>query len=341
MNDSTVYPPDRLHAIMAGSGNPFGVMTPMAKRLIRALHDGMDVASAAQRLEISEREAHEILDKLEEVSLIEKRGDTVALRFFVASETEVASCLKLAHDVGRLLADHLLGQWSELRKLYDRMAISRDAPLESRSFLLVGDFILDVGLLEALARDANLMPAAPHRPSLDSPDARYYFWMIEGAHDQLGRYGQRSIDLPWPASQHVSFGEYWIDGEPNTSRNQLYRTIKRMLDEKQVSSPEELSQSVGSLFIGEADSQLWWDNTREAADGLVSVYRSQESRLREFYLQTVASSSPGTSFAEFFCWFDHVAYAAAIDSLEEADVLTIPDSRYVAAVMYPGESNAY
>ncbi len=37
-------------------------------------------------------------------------------------------------------------------------------------------------------------------------------------------------------------------------------------------------------------------------------------------------------FGEFLCWYDHVAYAHAIDILADAGVLSIPEYRFIAAL---------
>lgn len=339
MSNTTEYPAERLHAIMAGNGNPYAVLTPLRRQLIRALHDGLTAEELAATFGLSTENATAELAPLVDASLVHQADDTYVPSFFVADADETCAGAKLADHIGRQLAEFLLNRWGEFVETYRRMAIHGDHEFASVSFLLVGDLILDVGLLDALARDGRLMPRAPARPSPGHPDAHYYFWMIDGSHDHLGRYGQRAIDLPWAPWIHVSFGQYWIDGVLNQPRDDHYRNVLRILDEGGADSPEQLARAIRAPVIGKDDSLLWRRTARKTAGGLVGVYRDAEPALRAYFGSTRSANAQTAAFAEFFCWFDHVAYASAIDVLADEGVLRIPESRYITAVLYEDENS--
>ena len=73
---------------------------------------------------------------------------------------------------------------------------------------------------------------------------------------------------------------------------------------------------------------------RPHAERLAEVYRAQASELRATYAGVLASTylDEVSGFGEFMCWFDHVAYAHAIDALIAAGVMQMPAARYVAAL---------
>jgi len=219
-----------------------------------------------------------------------------------------------------------------LRELFEQLAIGKSRDFRSMAFLLVGDMILDIGLLNALACDGSLMPTAPARPDPDYANARYYFWMIEGDLDQLGRYGQRGTDLPWPEWQLITFGQYWIAGVYNQHRDDHDHEALEMATDGRAASPKELATQIDAPLITSRDARLWMHETQTHSDHLVTCYREEEASIYALFQTLRASAYAPYGFAEFFCWYDHVAYAAAIDRLAEVGAMTIPEERYVAAI---------
>src|SRR5262249_57923000 len=84
----------------------------------------------------------------------------------------------------------------------------------------------------------------------------------------------------------------------------------------------------------QAESEHWTASMQKYANDLVAIYYAQEPELRQLYGSLQASTYAPHGFGEFFCWYDHVAYAYAIDMLAEAGGLVIPDQRYTAAIWY-------
>jgi hypothetical protein len=71
------------------------------------------------------------------------------------------------------------------------------------------------------------------------------------------------------------------------------------------------------------------------------VYKQRESRLRQIYgTLRAALYAPPHGFGEFLCWYDHVAYASAIDSLAAAGAVSIPAERFAAALWHEDPARA-
>jgi DNA-binding transcriptional ArsR family regulator len=317
---------------MAGSGDPYAVLTPLRLRLLRALHDGATVAGLAAEAGLSPGQVRTELAPLRVAHLIAGDDDRPRPTFVVAGVAETRRVAAHAAGVGRLLAERLLDRWPATEAAYRQLALAAAVPLPDVAFLLVGDRVLDVGLLDALARDGRLMPPAAARPSPGRPDARYYLWLIEGEHDQLGRYGQRVINLPWRGWELLTFGQYTLGDAPNAARDALEAAAQAAVAAGDVRTPEDLAARLGVPLVGREDAGRWWALARAHAAELLAVYREQEPTLRRLYGELGASAYLPAGFGEFFCWYDHLAYAAAIDALAAAGKLVIPPERFAAAV---------
>lgn len=324
----------RLHAIMAGNGNPYGVLTPTRKRLLRALHDNVAISEIATTLGMTASDIQDELTPLITAHLVMRHGEHYQPAFFIASATETQRVTEHAHDTGRMLANRLLAQWDEIESTYQQLVISRDWAFSDLAFLLVGDRILDIGLLDAFARDGKLMQPAPARPSPDSPKARYYFWMIEGAEDQLGRYGQRATPLPWENWYLLTFGQYRLNGRSNQAREALESKAHDALEENQVNHLRTLAELLNIPAFDQEDTHRWSKYVQSSADDLMRIYRNRGGSMRQLYTTLHASRYAPYGFSEFFCWYDHVAYAHALDVLASANVLSIPEQRFIAALWY-------
>lgn len=340
-NPST-YDIQRLHAIMAGNGDPYSVLTPLRKGLLHALHDGLSVPDLATAFGISTADVERELEPLVAANLAQKRSGHYQPAFFIANATETLRVAANARDTGHVLAQRLLQQWDEIEVTYEQLAVSRSGEFRHLAFLFVGDMILDIGLLDALARDETLMPPAPARPSPGHPEARYYFWMIEGTPDQLGRYGQRATTLPWQHWYLLTFGQYQIDGVHNAAREMLEVKAAEVLAANLTDGPEALAEHLNIPAVNQTDAYRWQQCAKSYANDLLSVYRERENALKQLYASLHASTYALYGFGEFLCWYDHVAYAHAIDILADAGVLSIPEYRFIAALWYDkSEENGF
>lgn len=323
---------------MAGNGNPYSVLTPLCKGLLRALHDGLSIPDIAAAFGMSVIDVERELGPLVTASLAQERNGHYQPTFFIASATEALRVTAHARDTGYLLAQRLWARWDDIEIEYKQLVISHEKEFRDWAFLFVGGRILDIELLDLLARDGTLMPAAPARPSPDYPNARYYFWMIEGEPDQLGRYGQHETALPWEDWRLLTFGRNWIDGASNTARDALEIKIREALAVPLVNSPRALAEYMNIPAVNQADAQRWSQWGQSCAQDLLSVYQEREDALRQLYTSLHASTYIPYGFGEFFCWYDHVAYAYAIDVLADAGLLSIPEHRFVAALWFFDES---
>lgn len=325
---------ERLHVIMAGNGSPYRSLTPLRKRLLRALRQDVSMVSLAEAFGLSIANLEAELAPLVAAHLLRKRQGTYQPAFFIADAAETERITAHALTVGRGLADCLMEHWDSLEAAFQQLTARPQRDFCDLAFLLVGDRILDVGLLDVLASNASLMPPAPARPAPDRPDARYYFWMVEGERDQVGRYGQRAMELPWQPWHLLTFGQYHLAGKPNVDREALEASARAALIEHRVSTPSELARHLNLLAFHRADTRLWAHVATRYAVRLESVYLDNERSLRDAYATLRASRYAPYGFGEFFCWYHHLAYASAIDMLAEAGVMNIPEHRYIAALWY-------
>lgn len=328
------YNTECLHAIMAGNGDPYSVLTPLRKGLLRALHDGLALPEVAAAFGISTTDVERELGPLIAASLAQEKNGRYQATFFIASSAEAGQVTAHAREMGRLLAQRLLLRWADIETVYEQLGIGQAYNLRDLAFLFVGDLILDVGLLDALARDGTWMGAAPARPSPDHPDARYYFWMIEGDPDQLGHYGQHAMTLPWERWYLLTFGRYWIGDAPNVARRAFVGKAREVLAANLADEPEALAEHLGIPLIGQEDARNWWQRTKPYVADLLGVFRERADLLEQLYASLHASTYAPHGFGEFLSWYGHVAYAHAIDVLASADVLVIPQEQFIAALWY-------
>jgi hypothetical protein len=327
---------------MAGQGNPYAWLTAEHLRLLRGLLEPGDGPRVTD-------EAAAPLAPLLEAGLVLRSGDRLVPGCFVAATDEVERIDRHAREVGAALAEVVRHGWPSLLAGFGALRLARSSTLAELGFFLIGDRVLDVGLLDALARDSRLMPAASARPGPGRPHDRYYFWLIEGEHDALGRYGQRSDPLPdsWTRWSLLSFGRYTEGERPNLARQRLHAEALALalVEREQVDSPESLEGRLGIPLVSEADAAVWSAVERPCADALVAVYREHEASLRALYgglrVARQRSDAGPDGFGEFFCWYDHVAYAHAIDALAAAGIFTIPPAGFQAAIWPEVEPGAF
>lgn len=317
-----------LHAAAAGNGNPYAFLMVEDLPLLLRLHGGERIAAP-----------RDDLDRLVEASLLAVHEGAYRPAFFVADGAETARIDRHARRVGQALAARLLADWPMIAATYATLSVSRQWALADLAFLLVGDRILDVGLLDALAREGELMPPAPARPAPTTPEARYYFWLITGAVAQLGQYGQRVTPLPWPEWTFATFGQYAIGTAPNSARDDLEAAARALAPT--VSDAETLADRLTLPIIGADDARRWAAIERTCTAALLAVYQEYAADLRDLYADLRASAYGPHGLGEFFCWYDHVAYAHAIDGLAAAGALVIPTARFGAMLWREATDSAF
>ncbi|MGH2550610.1 MAG: hypothetical protein ACRDHN_14545 [Thermomicrobiales bacterium] len=302
---------------IAGKGDPFAVrriITPELRQGLLVLH----VSGTSSRAE-----------ELIGLGLAFRRESRATPGIFVATEAEAERVSAHAHGVALLLASAVESHWTELEALYSSLRCSRSTTFDDAAFLFVGDFVLDNGLLDVLAVDGSLMPRAPMRSLADLKSDRYYLWLIEGPPRLLGQYGQRQIAL-WNSGWTVTtFGQYFIGSSPNQQRQSL---IDRALEGDQ-GDPATLAGEMGIPTIDSDDQVAWESGIPKLLTELLEVFKQSELSIRDLHDDLVRGIDPERTFGEFFCWYDHLAYAHAIDLLASRELLTIPDSRFSAAIM--------
>jgi len=332
--------PHRLHAVMAGNGDPYAVLTTLRLRLLHAMREGASVDELAGSFDLDADQVRAELAPLIDFSLVVEESGVLRPTVLIVSEEETLRVDAHASALGLKLAERLLTQQDGLERAYAELDVSAAWSFVELAFLLVGDRILDVGLLDALARDGTLMPAAPARPSPARSDARYYFWSIEGEHDLLGRYGQRGTSLPIDGWELLTFGQYTIGDEVNVARDALERSALELLTADPSRTPQDLARSLKLALVDRSDTARWGEVAQRISDDLRSVYLEARPELDELFRALRAASTPGTGFGEFFCWYDHVAYAHAIDALADAGMLVMPEARFTAALWREASESA-
>lgn len=315
-----MYDSSKLQVSMAGSGTPYRALSDLRKQIIRARHDGHSLEDIQAMFSLSDDELAAELQPLVAASLLDANHMPT---FFVADGEETQRAIDHAESIGRQLFEQLQSDWDALDGAYRRLKISQNRSFREMAFILVGASILDIGLLRCLREDATLLPAPPHRPSPDNPNAHYYFWMIEGDEACGGRYGQNSMQLSHPGWDFFTFGQYFIGDQFNNAR----RAFEEQVLNADVPSATDLAAGFEIPLIDAEDDAVWMPLVREESQRLLAVYKENEASLRNLYDNPAAHG-----FAEFFCWYDHVAYAHAIDFLDTHDMITIPTSRFDAII---------
>ncbi len=331
-HDLTNWDESSIRVVMAGTGNPYHYLTPFRKQLIWAIHHDGRKSVLVRQFDISIEKLENETAPLIQATLVQERNGEYEVVFFVANEIETATVAMHAKQMGVLLADYCERGWPRFQQIYAELGLALDRSFADLAFFLVGDRVLDVGMLDALARDHSLMPSAPARPSPDMPNASYYFWMIKGTYEQIGHYGQRFTPLPEPDWYLLTFGQYEVNRYPNLPRTQFEQAVCSRVDGVKTCDMTAFADGFGMPTFALTQSEHWTIQTRIETDGLCEIYKNHRVEIEELFNGLNSGKRRPESFGEFFCWYHHVAYAHAIDLLAERGLLQIPYQRYTAAI---------
>jgi hypothetical protein len=325
-------PAAELQVAMAGRGNPYKVLTPLRKEMLRAIHEtypDSTLSALQQQFQYDQLEAE--VTPLLEASLLRERNGVYAPGFYIADAEETSRGIAHAREMGARLANQIMRDWVNLKPVIENLNL---APwtFDDLAFFLIDNRVLDVGLLNALVRDGTLLPPAPSRPSPDFPGAHYYFWMVEGDSDALGAYGQRYTLLPWNRWLLLTYGRYQRRGVVISERIDLERRVKQFADT--VASAKALGRAASLPVFNRQTVTAWETQIEPFTVRLAQIYRASESEIRALFKSSRASEYAPESFTDFFCWYDHLSYAHAIDALSAAGVLHVPAQGFTAAIWY-------
>ncbi|HEX3721353.1 MAG TPA: hypothetical protein VHV31_01095, partial [Nitrolancea sp.] len=154
------------------------------------------------------------------------------------------------------------------------------------------------------------------------------FWMVEGEHDLIGRYGQRANALPWSGCQLLTFGQYTIGDTTIVERDDRERAALTLAERDANLTPKDLADSLQVPILSTSDTERWQIEVTRVASDLLAIYQDERKSIRALYSGLDATTYLDDGFGEFFCWYDHLAYAHAIDALADAGMLTIPPLRF-------------
>lgn len=332
--ENNIYKEKKIYCSMAGSGDPWSALTRPKRPMLLAMHDGLNIERIAEVFDMSVDQMISEIKPLQESSLVKRVDNSYKPCFFVANLSETEKVYSHSKTTGKLLAEALFKEWDELERSFSGLSISRLYSLKEQGFMFVGARILDIGVLGALVRDKSLLTPAPPRPSPERPDGQYYFWMVEGEPEHLGKYGQEDTDLSWENWHLLNFGQSFIDGKLNLKRRLFENRIGATLKSSRPESPELLAEELDVPFFDKKDSESWEDVSRSVSSDLLKILKDKSSDFKNFYGTLKASKYTNNSFGEFFCWYYHLAFGWAIEALEEEGAIVIPPEGYSAIIMY-------
>ncbi len=319
---------------MAGSGNPWDYFQPSSKLTLRAIHDGHSLAEIQELLHISEEELLGKVNLLIDASLVKRENGKYHPTFLIVDKDETKKTFHHSEKIGRMISDELMKNFARLSRKFTELEISKVYSIDDLSLVLIGSKILDIGLLEALVKDRVLLRPAPKRPSPKRPDAQYYFFMIDGQPEHLGKYGEDSIDLPWEEWTFVTFGQNIVDDRENILREQLEERCNEGLKNKEIENPEDLANALNVPLLSREDSLAWKKISMAVADHILIRVKKRERELTQFYNNLKASRYASNSLGEFVCWYIHIAYSWAIDFLVEKGIISMPDEKFGSLIIY-------
>lgn len=332
--ENNIYQKKKIYCSMAGSGDPWSALTKPRRPILLAMHDGLNIERLAEVFDMSVEQMISEIKPLLESNLVKAVDNKVMPNFFVANLSETKKVYSHSKTTGKLLAEALVKEWDKLERSFSELSISKFHSLKEQGFMFIGARILDIGVLGALVRDKSLLTTVPSRPSPERPHAQYYFWMVEGEPEHLGKFGQDDTDLSRENWHLLNFGQSVIDGKLNLKRRFFENRIAATLKSIRSESPELLAKKLDVPFLDKKDSERWEEVSRSVSSGLLKILKINSSGFIKFYDTLRASEYTNNSFGEFFCWYYHLAFAWAIETLKDEGAIVIPPDGYSAIVMY-------
>lgn len=332
--DENIYSDRKIFCSMAGSGDPWSAFTKPRRTIMLALHDGLNIEDLSKEFNLSERQINNELNELKKSSLIRQLNNNFVPDIFIADLTETKIVYSHSKTTGQKLAALLLKEWDQLEHFYAKLSLSKSYSLENMGFMLVGSRILDMGVLGELVKDKSLLTIAPSRPSPGRPDSKYYFWMVEGDREHLGKYGQEDTDLSWPNWHLLNFGQNYVNEQFNKERKNFEDKSAELIKLYIKASPEFLANKLNVPYLNKEDSKTWEETSKLISIKLFKLLKEEKQDFQNFYNTLKASQYTNNSFGEFFCWYYHLAFSWAIDALEKNGAIIIPKEKFSALVMY-------
>lgn len=339
MTPKNGYDGSRVYLSLAGRGDPWSSLTKLRKRILRELHDVPDIVELASILEIPLEELRSEIQPLIDANLAFTSNGDFRPSFLVTDLCETQTVYNHACEFSKNLVNKVEENFANIRESYEQLELSKNYEFDKLALLFVGGRIMDIKLLDKLATGNRVMPPAPSRPSPNRPDAHYYFFMVEGDVTHLGRYGQNDTNMPWVSWHFLTFGQNSIDGKANSERNQMEERYNDLIDAGNITNPEAIGEALDIPVISPSDSLKWAEIADMHAEYLCQCFEEHEASIRSLHTGLKSGTYAPHSLGEFFCWYAHIAYASAIDILEAQGIISIPPSRFQAAVWYRESDN--
>lgn len=333
-----IYEDNNIKLSMAGSGDPWSYFKPSSKLTLRALFDGYSLNEIQEIFEISEKELIEKISLLVDASLVKVKDGKYIPDFLIVNEEETKKTYEQSKELGRILADEIKENWDEIENDYSKLSISKSYSLNELSFALVGSKIIDIALLEVLAKDRTLLQPAPKRPSPKRPDAQYYFFMIDGKYKHLGKYGEESMELPKKNWTFITFGQGIINEKSNEPRNNIEKKCDEIRKKGEIVEPEEFAKLLDSPMLSMEDSLNWKHTSLKIAERLLVRIKESKQKILDYFKSLKASSYASNSLGEFSCWYFHIVYSWIIDFLIEEKIIPMPHEKFCKLIIYVNEA---
>ena len=333
------YDGERVHLSLAGSGDPWSSLTKLRKRILRELHHISDIVQLSSLLDMTPEDLMLEIQPMMNASLIFESDRQYRPSFLVVDFAETQLVFSHACDFGRLLADKIEVSFADIKDSYEQLDIAKKYEFDDVSLFFVGGRIIDIKLLDMLSTNNRVMPPAPSRPSPERPDAHYYFFMVEGEINQLGGWGQDDSNMPWEKWHFITFGQNIIDGQANPERRKMETKYSELVNSGTIKDPEAMGNTLGIPIVSPSDSEKWEEVASIHAEYLCQCYEEHIDSIKSLHTNLKSGRYAPHSYGEFFCWYAHIAYASAIDILISKGVLSIPYSRFQAAVWYRERDN--
>jgi len=333
------YDGDRVHLSLAGRGDPWSSLTKLRKRILRELHDIPDINELASLLEMKLEDLMLEIQPLMDASLVFKSNEHFRPSFLVTDAAETQTVYDHACEFSKILAEETEENISDIKASYHDLELSNSYEFDELALMFVGGRILDIKLLDTLSKGNRVMPPAPSRPSQNRPNARYYFFMVEGDSNHLGGYGQDDSNMPWEKWHFITFGQNIINGKANIERRQLEERYSALINEGDIKNPEGIGEALDIPVVFPSDSTKWSETSDIHAEYLCQCFEEHEDSIKSLHADLKSGRYAPHSLGEFFCWYAHIVYASAIDILDSKGIIYIPPSRFQAAVWYREREN--